>query len=337
MKEKIKVFVSCMTYNQAAYIKEALDGFCAQKTDFPFVCGIIDDASTDGEQAVIGRYLEDSFDLLNTEIFRQEETNNYIRVFAQHKVNKNCFFVVVYLKYNHYQLNKTKNTYVDEWKSSAKYISVCEGDDYWIDPLKLHKQVSFMDSHPNCSLCFTGAKVVFDNNIAAIDIKDYRFLYSSLEERDYEGYELLKNWTIPTASILFRSDVVRRVDERFMFGDIIIALSAVEVGTIHCIPEKMVVYRRNANGLSAKSQPLSRVINHYTAINEVFGNKYRRICYQHIVGSIASNFLTGNKAERKDALLVLQKNPSYFIGVVLAAARICYNVIKKRLSRVSQR
>ena len=44
---RYKVFVWCNTYNQASYIKDTMDGFCMQQTNFPFVCMIMDDASTD--------------------------------------------------------------------------------------------------------------------------------------------------------------------------------------------------------------------------------------------------------------------------------------------------
>ena len=50
---KFKVSVHCLTYNQADYITDAMDGFTMQQTNFPFVCCIVDDASTDGEQKVI--------------------------------------------------------------------------------------------------------------------------------------------------------------------------------------------------------------------------------------------------------------------------------------------
>ena len=52
-----------MTYNQASYIEDAMNGFTMQQTDFPFVCIIVDDASTDGEPEVIQRYLSTYFDL----------------------------------------------------------------------------------------------------------------------------------------------------------------------------------------------------------------------------------------------------------------------------------
>ena len=93
------VYVSCKTYNQSSFIKDALNGFCIQKTAFPFVCAIIDDASTDGEPKVIRDYLYMHFALDDVSTVRRDETDDYSRVFVQHKENKNCFFVIVCLKY----------------------------------------------------------------------------------------------------------------------------------------------------------------------------------------------------------------------------------------------
>ena len=60
---KWMVRVRCMTFNHASYIEDAMNGFTIQQTDFPFVCTIIDDASTDGEQEVIKNYLQDNADI----------------------------------------------------------------------------------------------------------------------------------------------------------------------------------------------------------------------------------------------------------------------------------
>ncbi len=190
------VYVSCMTYNHAKYIKDAMDGFCMQQTNFPFVCGIIDDASTDGEQEVIQKYLEEHFDLEESTTVRRDVTDDYIRIFAQHKINKNCFFVVIYLKNNHYSLNKTKWTYVSKWREKAKYIAVCEGDDYWIDQSKLQEQVDFMEIHSDFGLIYTRAKIFnqennkFDNTVGS-QLDSYR--------------ELLLSNPIPTLTVLYRN------------------------------------------------------------------------------------------------------------------------------------
>ena len=60
---EFKVFVRCMTYNQSKYIVETMNGFTMQQTDFPFVCCIVDDSSTDGEQDIISKYLNKYFDM----------------------------------------------------------------------------------------------------------------------------------------------------------------------------------------------------------------------------------------------------------------------------------
>lgn len=165
--EKFLVCVRCMTFNHAKYIEDALNGFSMQETNFPFICTIIDDASTDGEQEVINKYLKQFFDLDDKSVVRNEETNDYVLTFARHKTNKNCYFAVLYLKYNHYgntSLKRRKLQYIAEWNDNAKYIAPCEGDDYWIDPLKLQKQVDFLESHPDYGMVYTNYKMYYQEN-----------------------------------------------------------------------------------------------------------------------------------------------------------------------------
>ena len=84
-----KVSVTCMTFNQSKYIRDAMDGFCMQETDFPFVCTIVDDASTDGEQGVLKKYLHDNFVFTVNSVAYKKETDYAHISFAQHKTNKN--------------------------------------------------------------------------------------------------------------------------------------------------------------------------------------------------------------------------------------------------------
>ena len=97
--EKVKtnqymVCVECMTFNHVNYIEDALNGFTMQETTFPFVCTIIDDASTDGEPEVIQKYLQKNFDLEGKSIVRNEETDDYVLTFAQHKTNKKLIYLL---------------------------------------------------------------------------------------------------------------------------------------------------------------------------------------------------------------------------------------------------
>ena len=169
------VRVSCMTYNQAHYIVDAMNGFCMQETSFPFVCTIVDDASTDGEQEVIQDYLNKYFILDGNEDYHHNETEDYVRFFARHKTNSNCYFVVVYLKYNHYSIKKPKAPYFKEW-TNTKYVACCEGDDYWIDSKKLQMQVDFMESHPDYSLCCHRI-YKYDENLNKIEEDNFANLF----------------------------------------------------------------------------------------------------------------------------------------------------------------
>ena len=195
------VRVQCMTYNHAPYIEDTMNGFCMQETDFPFVCVIVDDASTDGEQELINGYLKNNFDLQNNQFFREEDTDDYHLVFARHKTNMNCFFGVLLLKYNHYR-KKDKAPYYEEW-TKAKYIALCEGDDYWTHPKKLKKQVKSLNKHPECSFSSTGFKVIKKGG----EQKDMT-LYCNDEDVHIYGLDAWgKLWIGKTLTLMIRKEV----------------------------------------------------------------------------------------------------------------------------------
>lgn len=149
------VLVLCMTYNHEAYIEDALNGFVLQKTDFPFVVSIIDDASTDNNTSVIMDYLKRvvcDADEVNPKI---EECGKVID--ATPSNNPNCSLHVVFLSENHFG-KRSKRPYYIQFEEKAKYIAMCEGDDYWTDPYKLQKQVDFMEAHLECSVSFHRCK-----------------------------------------------------------------------------------------------------------------------------------------------------------------------------------
>lgn len=240
------VCVECKTYNHSKYIEDAMNGFCMQQTDFPFVCVIVDDASTDGELEVIQKYLVNHFDLEDKSIVRNEETDDYVLTFARHKTNINCFFLVLSLKYNHYG-KKDKKPYYSEWWNNAKYIAICEGDDYWIHPQKLQKQVDFLENNPDCSMCFHRAKI-----LKCIDVK-VGLQCDDIEDRYYSPNELLANWKVPTAAMLFRREVLEvanKGEHRILNGDISVVLNSAKNGEIKGMSEEMSVYRVQASGIT---------------------------------------------------------------------------------------
>ena len=223
--ESFLVGIHCMTYNHASYIEDALNGFVMQKTSFPYFALVVDDASLDGEQEIIKSYLDKHFDHSEDTGYKQWETDDASWVYARHKENENCFFVVVFLKRNLFG-NPKKWEVLKDWLTITKYIAICEGDDYWTDPMKLQKQVDFLEKHPGFSMCFHGAEVKVENSPGSEQKNGTN--YSKIENREYESTEFVSGWIVPTASIVFRPENVNRFvvkhPERLAFGDIVLVL-----------------------------------------------------------------------------------------------------------------
>lgn len=238
------VGVRCMTYNHERYITDALDGFVMQQTSFPYVCAIVDDASTDRNAEVIREYLQENFDVKDANFAYEKDTDFGNVVFARHKSNENCYFAVVFLKENHYSQRKTKIPYLQEWLD-VKYNALCEGDDFWSDPLKLQKQVDFMEANEDYSLCFHKVNIVSDKE------KDLRF-FSRLRERDYTARQIYGRWTVPTCSVLFRIDQEKPFERNpaVVFGDIFLWLQLAERGKLRCLDFVGASYRRHHGSAS---------------------------------------------------------------------------------------
>jgi glycosyltransferase involved in cell wall biosynthesis len=120
-----KVSVVMITYGHESFIEKAVEGVLMQKCDFEVELIIADDCSPDNTQAIV---------------------KNIIK-----KHPKSCW-----IKYTRHQKNKgvQSNFLWSLRKSLGKYIAICEGDDYWTDPLKLQKQVNFMDANQDTVLTY---------------------------------------------------------------------------------------------------------------------------------------------------------------------------------------
>lgn len=243
MNNKYLVCTRCFTYNHEQYIKDAMYGFVMQQTDFPVVYCIVDDASTDNNVMVIRDFMNDNFDLQEDNIAYQKETDYAFITFARHKTNKNCHFVVLFLKENHKSQNKKKIPYLQEWMKSAKYHAICEGDDYWIDPVKLKKQVRIMEDNPNVCLCGTNGYTVWDKGV-----KPVSYFNNIFESRMLQPNEVIGNWMFPTPSLFYRSELRDNYPDwtkRIYSGDQTLILIALSKGNIYASSDCTCVYRQN--------------------------------------------------------------------------------------------
>lgn len=246
-KQKYKVKVQCCTYNQSQYIEDALKGFAIQQTNFPFVCCIFDDASTDGEQEVLKRWIENH---CNSEDVVTYDHPLTIILMAPDKDNPNCIYAVHLQKVNTWG-KPDKQEIMSHWESQCEYIALCEGDDYWIDPLKLQKQVDFLDTNPEYGMVYTYYRTLFENK------KQIR-----CKPKDNTTYvEMLYESPVATLTTLIRSEymssyheVITKFDNSsWQMGDYPQWLWVAYKSKLYCLKDETAVYRVLASSASHKT------------------------------------------------------------------------------------
>lgn len=225
-EQRYKVLVRCYCYNQVNYIEETLKGFVMQQTNFPFVALIVDDCSTDGTQNIIRRYESQYPDKIKG----------------------------MYLKENHYKTKKgkLKRSYVKPWVDCAEYEAICEGDDYWTDPLKLQKQVDYMDAHPECGMTYGKTK--------QYDQEKGKFL-NRIFGQEVSGYDylMLVGNPIPTLTSVTRVSLINRYeqeivrDPKWRRGDYPRWIYIAHESKIHFFDEIFGVYRILRDSASSRS------------------------------------------------------------------------------------
>lgn len=219
------VSVCTITYNHENYIAQAIEGVLMQKTNFPFEIVIGEDCSTDGTREIVFDYAR--------------KYPNIIRIITS---EKNVGMIN--------NLNRTLNA------CKGKYIALCEGDDYWIDPYKLQKQVDFLEANPEYSMCFHNAFNIYENSTKKPELFNDIFF-----SREVTINEIVNKWIIPTASIVFKRDDILPLpawSKNIYSGDMTLALIAVSKGKLFCLNSVMSVYRINLAGSSMTAMVASR-------------------------------------------------------------------------------
>lgn len=211
------VSICSITYNHAPFIRQCLDGFLMQQCNFPIEIIINDDCSTDGTTEIIREYAEKYPDKIFP-IFHEE--NQYS------KGVRGMFQKFVFPK------------------ARGKYIALCEGDDYWTAPLKLQKQVDFLESHPDYSMTYSNfINVDGDNN----RINDIASMVSRV--RSVSGYVLSDlicgNFVHTPTVCLRRSVLLSDIYANNCEGDIDwgVFLECASKGKVYFMDECLACYR----------------------------------------------------------------------------------------------
>jgi len=214
------VTVRCITYNHEKFIKDALEGFISQQTDFRFEVIVHDDCSTDRTAEIVKEYARKYPSIIKP-------------IFEEKNIYRDPGKPVLKILDTHMR---------------GKYVAMCEGDDYWTDQHKLQKQVDFLESHPDFQMCFHGSLVHYEYG----NKEDHP--WTIVEDREYTPIELTFNYLSQTASLVFRrtfydSELYKRFPPELMFDVPMIAINA-QLGRVWGFPELMNVYRRHPGGVS---------------------------------------------------------------------------------------
>ena len=218
--EPILVAIHCLVYNHEPYLRDCFEGFVMQKTNFRFVAIVHDDCSTDHSADIIREY-----EAKYPDIFRPiyETENQWSKPDGS--------------------LGRIMNEAIDA--TGAKYIAMCEGDDYWTDPYKLQKQIDFLESHLDYVACFHNARVY--------NGKVYR-LFNSLNENNNPTTEdiITRKWFIATQSLMYRNVIkeLPKWGKDVVNGDYLLELLLAREGKFYYMDDVMSVYRQEGQGVS---------------------------------------------------------------------------------------
>lgn len=210
------VSVRVVTYNHERWIAQCLEGILMQRTAFPFEAVVGEDCSTDGTRAIVEDYARRFPDRVRA---RLHDTN----------------------------LGAQMNSCRVRQACRGKYLAMIEGDDYWIDPLKLQRQADFLDAHPEVSLCFHNA-LILNERLAATRL----FFEAPLKE--ILDFDDIHAQSLPTASLMVRAEIPASQPEWMLNirgGDRLFRLWCLHHGKAGYLDRIMSVYRRQAEGLDS--------------------------------------------------------------------------------------
>jgi glycosyltransferase involved in cell wall biosynthesis len=239
----MKVSVLMITYNHEKFIAQAIESVLMQVTNFKYEIVIGEDCSNDRTREIVIDY--------------QKRFPDKVRLLLREK-----------------NIGGAHNFSQTLLSCTGKYVAILDGDDYWLSPHKLQKQVDFLEGHPECSICFHPVWAVVNGQLDHIGPNNLKE-YSTFEDLLRENY-------IPTCSVMFVNKLLKHYPEwiyGLSMGDWPLLLSLAQYGKIGCLRTAMGAYRVHGAGVWSslkEKEKLQRTIEFYECIHRYFGPKYKK-------------------------------------------------------------
>lgn len=270
MSEEL-VHIEMITYNHEAYIRQAIESVMMQKTNFKYRLIIGEDCSTDQTASIVREYAEKYPEKI-TAIINE----------------KNLGWVG--------NIKQVRNII------AAKYVAILEGDDYWTDPLKLQKQVEFLEGNRNCQMVCSAGMVRYEDSAHKQNIQKME-LFNSREIYDRNKFflkHILTGNLFLTCSLMYRTarfKEIHRILESTLVkhnirsGDFLMQVLSIcheESNYIFCFDDVSVVYRKHEGGITNsiftnRQKYAERRIVFWTAFHSTKSIKNRLTLFSQII------------------------------------------------------
>lgn len=231
----MKVSIICTNYNKGDWVREAIDSFLNQKTNFDFEIIIIDDASTDHSYEIIQEY--------------QKKFPEKVRTFR-----------------NEVNLGITRTWKKVCQEAKGQYIARCDSDDFWTDPLKLQQQVDLLDAATDSLWSNTEFDMVdLDGNLIQKDAfanKALPLIDSYEEMLVMKGMTMASTWLVDTALM---QDVSAQISDTAADDTFELQLELFKHTNISFLSDSTTVYRMNL-GSDSKPMTLETAERRFTGI-----------------------------------------------------------------------
>lgn len=297
----VKVSVAMITYNHERFISQAIESVLMQQTDFAVELVIGEDCSTDGTRAIVCEYAE------------------------RHPSR-------VRLLLPEHNLGMMPNFIATLGACRGQYIALLEGDDYWTEPLKLQKQVDFLESHPECVICFHDVQILYE------DASRPSVRFSPPEQKQlYVLEDVLKSTVTQTASLVFRNGLMASLPDWFHrapLGDWALNVLLAEHGKIGYLSEVMSVWRNHGGSVWVgipECKQLRQKLQMYELFDAHFERRYAATLEPPIAachyGLALDCWLNGQREEQAHWMnLILEKFPkvtgALFTKVLVSAHEV---------------
>lgn len=276
-QDQLMVTIRCITYNHEPYIRQCLEGFVMQKTNFRFEAIVHDDASTDGTAAIIREYAEKYPDIIKP----------------------------IYETENQYSKHDGSLRRIMDKHTHGKYVALCEGDDYWTDPFKLQKQVDFLEKHPEYSMSHTSIVYYYQYVNRFISSKDIEINSQLNNNGNVLLEDILTRYRIQTLSVVYRRKYIEQLHKEdpflytsgyFLMGDTQLWFGLARKGKIHFLPEVTCIYRRNPGSVS---NSCNKKVGHRFSLSSAEMRYYISLHYP------VSKYFKNKSLERYEKKLIL--------------------------------